>query len=335
MHLFSPNRQPAVDILLPRRYTGRTKDIHRRLDPRFQACILAAKCGSISEAANALYLSNQAVKKQIDSLESELGFPLFTRSSKGLALTAAGKVYVDGIEKLTSQHAQLLNRCRCTDRQGRQKSLIILLPSHPKIYFEEALLAYSERYPEVAIHLSDTRSLMVLYNNTARLRTLTDGITDIVLAPFEPKHDKERLDFYKLNSLHYNCVMKPGHPLSGKETVSREDLSPWPVRINTVMDRNLYDHIMDQDISRLPESIVCDEKEPSGVPSILSFCMNGGIFITKGNYLETLHPLIARPFFPDFTLENGLYCRKDPPAHVLRFIELALRAADRSPSTFD
>jgi len=309
------------------------------LDPRFRACILAAKCGSISEAANALYLSKQAVKKQIDSLEGELGFPLFIRSSKGLTLTAAGEVYVEGIERLTNQHAQLLNRCRCTDRQGRQTSLTILLPAHPKIYFEEALLTYSALYPEVAIHLSDTRSLMVLYNTAARLRTLTDGITDVVLAPFEPKYDKDRLDFHKLNTLRYNCVMKPDHPLSGKNSVSREDLSPWPVRINTIMDRDVYDHIMDQDVSHLPETIVYAEKEPSGVPSILSFCMNGGIFITKGNYLETLHPLIARPLFPAFTLENGLYCRKDPPAHVLRFIELALRtsapaAADRIPSTF-
>lgn len=309
------------------------------LDPRFHSCILAAKCGSISEAASALYLSKQAVKKQIDSLESELGFPIFTRSSKGLILTAAGEVYVEGIERLTNQHAQLLNRCRCTDRQGRQTSLTILLPAHPKIYFEEALMAYSGLYPEVAIHLTDTRSLMVLYNNAARLRTLTDGITDIVLAPFEQKFDQERLVFHKLNDLHYYCVMKPGHPLSGKETIAREDLASWPVRINTIMDRDLYDHIMDQEISRLPEAIIYGEKEPSGVPAILSFCMNGGIFITKGDYLETLHPLIARPFFPAFTVENGLYCRKDPPAHVLRFIELALRTsapavADHNSSTF-
>ena len=37
------------------------------LDPRFKAVILASKCGSISEAANDLYLSKQAVKKQIES----------------------------------------------------------------------------------------------------------------------------------------------------------------------------------------------------------------------------------------------------------------------------
>jgi len=39
------------------------------LDPRVQTCIRAAHSGSLSRAARELYLSAQAVKKQIDSLE--------------------------------------------------------------------------------------------------------------------------------------------------------------------------------------------------------------------------------------------------------------------------
>jgi len=305
------------------------------LDPRFQACILAAKCGSISEAANALYLSKQAVKKQIDSLESELGFLLFSRSSRGLALTPAGRLFIEGIEKLTVQYHQLVNRCCSTDRQGHQKSLTILLPSHPKIYFEDALMTYSDLYPEVVIHLADTRSLMVLYNNTARLRTLIDGITDIVMAPLEQKYDRDRISFHELNNLEYYCVMKQNHPLCEKTAVTREDLTSWPVRINTIMDREVYNHIIDQEITCQPETIVYGEKEPSGVPAILSFCMNGGVFITKGDYLETLHPLISRPFSPAFTVKNGLYCLKDAPDHVREFIDLTLHTTSNSSSTLD
>ena len=305
------------------------------LDPRFHSCILAAKCGSISEAASALYLSKQAVKKQIDSLESELGFPIFSRSSKGLTLTPAGKLFVEGIEKLSDQYHRLVDRCAFTTSQPLQKTLTILQPSHPRIYLQEAIMAYNARFPEVAIHLADTRSLMVLYNSTGRLRTLLDGVTDIVLAPYEQKYDKEKLIFHKLTDLQYNCVMKPGHPLSRKDTVTREDLASWPVRINTIMDRDLYEHIMDQQPDYLPEVISFAEKELSSLPSITSFCINGGIFITKGSYLHTLRPLITRPFSPAFPVENGLYCRKDSPAHVRDFIELALQFANRSPSTFD
>ena len=51
------------------------------LDPRFETCLRAGRSGSITRAAEELFLSKQAAKKQIDSLEAELGFPLFVRSS--------------------------------------------------------------------------------------------------------------------------------------------------------------------------------------------------------------------------------------------------------------
>ena len=73
------------------------------LDPRFNTCLHAAHSGSMARAAEELFLSKQAVKKQIDSLEAELGFSLFVRSSRGLALTQAGRQWIDGVEQLTDQ----------------------------------------------------------------------------------------------------------------------------------------------------------------------------------------------------------------------------------------
>ena len=69
------------------------------LDPRFHTCVLAARCGSMARAAEELFLSKQAVKKQIDSLEAELGFPLFVRSSRGLELTEAAPAFSCWIRK--------------------------------------------------------------------------------------------------------------------------------------------------------------------------------------------------------------------------------------------
>ena len=46
-----------------------------------------AKTGNISKAANQLYISQPAISKSISKLESELGTALFSRSSRGVALT--------------------------------------------------------------------------------------------------------------------------------------------------------------------------------------------------------------------------------------------------------
>ena len=292
------------------------------LDPRFRACILAGKCGSISEAANELYLSKQAVKKQIDSLENELGFVLFYRSSKGLVMTPAGRLYLEGVEKLTDQYQQLVNRCIFSAKQGKKQVLTLLLPDHPKIYFEDDLVTYNTLYPDVLLNVVDTRNLMVLYNNMARLRTLEEGVVDVIFAPYDPQYNPNTTVFRKLSDLRFYCVMKKGHPLSEKKFVTKEDLSPYQVWVNTVMDKEVYEHIIDQDLEQLPERIVYAEKELFSVPIIVSFCLNDGVFINKGQFMETLKPLIAVPFEPQFSVGSGLYYRKDAPEHVLKFVEL-------------
>lgn len=294
------------------------------LDPRFQTCIRAARCGSLTRAAEELFLSKQAVKKQIDSLEAELGFPLFLRSSRGLALTEAGERFLDGIEQLTTQYHRLTDRCRHIQQQSPQRTLTLtlLLPSHPKVYFEETMLAYNRRYPQVRLDIVDTRKLSVLYDDRARLRTLEEGTADVVLAPRSVSFDPQRLVFRRLNRLSYHCIMKPDHPLSDRSHITREDLAAFPIRINTVMDRAVYDHILDQEASLLPQRIVYSEKEYFSVQQIISFCLNGGIYISKGDFLETLHPLVAVPFDPPFSIDNGLFCRADAPSHVRSFIDM-------------
>ena len=301
------------------------------LDPRFNTCLHAARSGSMARAAEELFLSRQAVKKQIDAVEAELGFLLFVRSSRGLALTEAGRQWIDGVGQLTEQYHRLADRCRLLQEQAGQKALTILLPSHPKVYFEEAMLTYNRLYPQVRLNIVDTRKLSVLYNGRARIATLTDGTADSVFAPYTEPYDKEQLSFYRLNRLSYHCVMKPDHPLRRKAAVHREDLAGLPVRINTVLDRTLYEHILDQDPTCLPGQFVYGEREELRVPLIISFCLNGGIFISKGDFLETLHPLVAVPFSPEFSVDNGLFFRNDAAPHVLDFIELVRRTAEQTP----
>ena len=51
-----------------------------------------AKAGNISKAAKELYISQPAISKAISKLEDSLGLSLFTRSSRGVQLTAEGEV---------------------------------------------------------------------------------------------------------------------------------------------------------------------------------------------------------------------------------------------------
>lgn len=72
-----------------------------------------AKNGSISAAADALFISQPAITFQIKKLEDQLGISLFTRTKHGVILTDEGKVLFDyvknGIESITNGENALSN----------------------------------------------------------------------------------------------------------------------------------------------------------------------------------------------------------------------------------
>ena len=64
----------------------------------YNVFITVAKTGSISRAANKLYISQPAVSKSISNLEEQLGTTLFTRSSRGVKLTDEGRMLYEHVE---------------------------------------------------------------------------------------------------------------------------------------------------------------------------------------------------------------------------------------------
>lgn len=58
-----------------------------------------AELGSFRKTAEALYISQPAVSKQISLLEKEWGFPLFDRSYRSAKLTASGRIMLDMLKK--------------------------------------------------------------------------------------------------------------------------------------------------------------------------------------------------------------------------------------------
>ena len=59
-----------------------------------------SECGSFSKAAEKLYISPNAVMKQINHLEEDLDIVLFDRSHRGLTLTEEGKYIYEKVQYL-------------------------------------------------------------------------------------------------------------------------------------------------------------------------------------------------------------------------------------------
>lgn len=62
-----------------------------------------AKCGSISRAAQNLYISQSNLSTSIKTLESELGYAIFARSNQGVSLTAEGNLFIKSAKIIISE----------------------------------------------------------------------------------------------------------------------------------------------------------------------------------------------------------------------------------------
>ena len=66
-----------------------------------------AKCGSLTKAAEELYISQPAVSQAIKQLEAQLGGQLFNRTHKGMELTETGGKQIFGNESTCQEFSSL------------------------------------------------------------------------------------------------------------------------------------------------------------------------------------------------------------------------------------
>ena len=70
--------------------------------------VMVARMQSISQAAEALFVSQSAVSKQVLLLEKELGFPLFDRGYRKIRLTENGQLLLDSLLRCSADFTNTL-----------------------------------------------------------------------------------------------------------------------------------------------------------------------------------------------------------------------------------
>ena len=79
-------------------------------DTDIRVFLCVAKQLNFSRAAEELFLTRQAVSKQIGKLEQQLGGPLFVRGSGGLAFTESGRTYYEFFQRTMQEFDEIGRR---------------------------------------------------------------------------------------------------------------------------------------------------------------------------------------------------------------------------------
>src|ERR1700743_3614217 len=107
-------------------------------------------------AAQRLHIAQPPLSQQIRKLEEMLGYPLFDRTSRSVALTAAGAVFLERAQRTLRNLQRDVDEARCVGR-GQVGSLHLgfvgsaMLTALPAIFRR-----YREAYPDVRLHLHES-----------------------------------------------------------------------------------------------------------------------------------------------------------------------------------
>lgn len=110
-----------------------------------------ARLGSLERAAEELCVSASAVSKRISTLEELLGLTLLMRTAKPLALSAAGKEYLEQVRAALALLAAVPLHQRSAQRLERLR--VTVPPTFARQILVPALPAFSAAHPELELEL--------------------------------------------------------------------------------------------------------------------------------------------------------------------------------------
>lgn len=122
---------------------------------RCRAFLAAAETGSFSRAAEMLRYTPSGVNQLVTALEKEIGFSLFSRSTKGVALTANGQLLLPVIREILHQEDKLF------ELSAQMNGLLIgtvTIAAYSSIathWLPAVIRDFQENYPHVEIKLME------------------------------------------------------------------------------------------------------------------------------------------------------------------------------------
>jgi len=194
------------------------------MDLRHVRSFLAvAEESSITRAAARLYLTQQALSRQIQMLERGLGVTLLVRTSRGVLLTAAGEELATGAKTLTADVHALIQRVRAAARQQSGNLRLVCCPYTTTMFTIEVAGAMEAAVPGIEV---DVLSVATPGEEVSHLMA---GEADAAFM-WLPAGDS-RLNDAPLHEDQRAVAVPDTHELAGQSSVSITELADEPVVI--------------------------------------------------------------------------------------------------------
>ena len=303
---------------------------HRYKQNRFQQLrgfCYAASCGSISNAARQMFLSQPAVTQQIQGLENELGTTLFARRGSRIQLTHEGELLFQMARPLIEELENLDEAFRQRRSEVDEGHIEVAAGTSTIMYFlPKHVEAFRRAHPKIEMRLQNVTGIEGL----ERLRT---GLVDFAVGPLMGV--PADIEFHPIVSYDPVVITPVGHPLARHKKFTLEDISRYPL---ILPPRNLSTSPMvDSTFKKhgLSYQVAMEVGGWEGIKKYVELGLGISIIISIGiTGEERLEVIPAGEFFPRRTY--GVVLRKgrflSPQARRFVSMLLGARKANATPA---
>lgn len=188
---------------------------------QLQAFLAVVETGNFGQAANQCGVTQSTISRQIQSLEADLGLPLFHRSTQA-KLTVAGENFLPRARKIcqewknaTEELADLL--------AGKQPELCVAaIHSVCAHYLPPVLQKFCQKYPEVQLRVTALGS-------DRALKVLRDGLVDVAIVMDNPRlTTSSEMVVNALYNEPIEVLMSANHPLAKDAEILWSNLVNYP-----------------------------------------------------------------------------------------------------------
>ena len=181
---------------------------------QLETFLAVAEARSFSQAAQKLHRTQPAVSQTIRKLESDIGEPLFDRSSRDANLTDAGRLLVDYAEKLLNLRSEA-GSAITELRQLQAGKLAIAANEFTSIYLLSVLEKFRRQSPMIKVVVQRSLSSQIA-------QEVLNHKVEIGLLSFNPDVSGLRSIVVYRDELAF--IVHPRHPLAGSRQVNIRQL---------------------------------------------------------------------------------------------------------------
>jgi DNA-binding transcriptional LysR family regulator len=200
-----------------------------------QAFISIADLASFQRAANELHISQTAITRRLQNLETHLGVKLIERTTRTVALTATGSDFLPQARRLMSELSNALVEIFESGKARRGDVCIACVPTAGIQFLPKIIQEYSDSYPENRITILDHSSAAVA--DAVLRREAELGIN--VAQTHHPD-----LASTRLLTDQFTLVCRDDHPLASKKSLAWKQLAHYPLIF--AGEANANRHVLDQ-----------------------------------------------------------------------------------------